>query len=60
MFVSEADFDFATEQIKKLQLAVSEVTASTLQGCSQLFPFTEKAMKTTGNIEIWSIGKASY
>lgn len=56
MFVSEADFDFATEQIKKLKLAVSEVT-TTLQGRSQLFLFTEKAMKTTGNIEIWWIEK---
>lgn len=56
MFVSEADFDFATEQIKNLKLTVSEVT-TTLQGCSQLFLFTEKAMKTTGNIEIWSIEK---
>lgn len=26
MFVSDADFDFATEQIRKLKLAVFEVT----------------------------------
>lgn len=30
MFVSDADFDFATEQIKKLKLTVFEVTAMPL------------------------------
>ncbi len=52
MFVSDADFDFATEQIKILKLAVFEVTAMPL-GSSRSFLVTERAMKTTGNTEIF-------
>lgn len=53
MFVSDADFDFATEQIKKLKLAVFEVTAMP-SGSNMSFLVTERAMKTTGNTNLWS------
>lgn len=51
MFVSDADFDFATEQIKKLKLAVFEVTAMP-SGSNMSFLVTERAMKTTGNTNL--------
>lgn len=57
MFVSDADFDFAAEQIKKVKFAPFEVT-SILLGCNVLFLVTEcslKKLETQKSLQLKSV-----